>query len=611
MTERQKRVEDLYLSALRKGGPERAKFLDEACAGDDELRKEVESFLGNHGPSRESLEGSTPGTEARTVAREGVDLVPVLLVDAPSGRATSIRLEDSTISVGRSATNTLSFPDDDGLSRRHLTLEKEGDQWFVKNLASKNGTFVNGAVVGSRHYLEPGDTIVASYVTMTFTGPSASRRSVRFEPPTDATPLSAESTSLKEILSSGRSDSQIIADAARGPQVGALWAFVRGGRELAVRRPLPELFHITLDLSLEAVGAERGVLLTLDEADRLVVQASRGTELRISTTVRDKVLKEKTSLLVRDVLEDQLLKGSRTVVDQGVHSLIAVPLQTEDRVIGLMYLDSVDRRREFNGDDLNLLTAMANVAGIRIERERWEMQRRMLVAENVESLGRLAAALSHEFNTPLGTLKSTVDTLVRAAVRRGSAPPEEQARLEAVQADLKKSLDASLERMEQVIARIQRFTNLDRAEVQAVDLNELLSDVVALAEEPSVEIHLTTSELPLVHCHRLSLSASFSSLLRYASEACRQTEGAGKVAVSTEASGERIEVRIQNNGNGLAPDEVGRLFDPAFQIADGRISAGNWSLFTARQVIQELGGEIRVASELGKGTTFVVTLPTK
>ncbi len=428
----------------------------------------------------------SPDANARTLGRG--ELVHELLVTTQSGRTSAIRLEDSAISVGRSATNTLSFPEDDGLSRRHLTIEKEGDQWFVKNLASKNGTFVNGALVRSRHYLQPGDSIAASGVTMTFKGPGAGPSSVKFEPPTDATPLSAESTSLKEILLSERSERQIVAGAAPVPRVSALWVLVRAGRELAIRRPLPELFRITLDLSLEAVGAERGVLLTLDEADRLVVQASRGAELRISTSVRDKVLKEKASLLVRDARQDQLLKGSRTVVDQGVHSLIAVPLQTEDRVIGLVYLDSVDRRREFTGDDLNLLTAMANVAGIRIERERWEMQRRMLIAENIESLGRLAAALSHEFNTPLGTLKSTVDTLVRAAARRGSAPPDEQERLEAVQADLRKSLDASLERMEQVISRIQRFTNLDRAEVQEVDLNELLSDVVALAAVPATII---------------------------------------------------------------------------------------------------------------------------
>ena len=140
---------------------------------------------------------------------------------------------------------------------------------------------------------------------------------------------------------------------------------------------------MTLDLSLEAVGAERGVLLTLDDADRLEVQASVGGELRISTAVRDKVLREKASLLVRDVLRDQLLKSSETIVDEGVRSLMAVPLQTEDRVIGLMYLDSLDQRRNFTTDDLNLLTAMANVAGIRIERERWEVQRRTLIAENV------------------------------------------------------------------------------------------------------------------------------------------------------------------------------------------------------------------------------------
>lgn len=135
---------------------------------------------------------------------------------------------------------------------------------------------MNGALVRSRHYLQPGDSIAASGVTMTFKGPGAGPSSVKFEPPTDATPLSAESTSLKEILLCGRSESQIVAGAAPVPRVSALWVLVRAGRELAIRRPLPELFRITLDLSLGAVGAERGVLLTLDEADRLVVQASRG-----------------------------------------------------------------------------------------------------------------------------------------------------------------------------------------------------------------------------------------------------------------------------------------------------------------------------------------------
>ncbi len=65
--------------------------------------------------------------------------VPEILVIDPAGRSRSVRLQGNRVSLGRSATNTLSFPEDDGLSRRHLVLEKEDDRWFVRNLASKNG----------------------------------------------------------------------------------------------------------------------------------------------------------------------------------------------------------------------------------------------------------------------------------------------------------------------------------------------------------------------------------------------------------------------------------------------------------------------------------------
>lgn len=421
--------------------------------------------------------------------------------------------------------------------------------------------------------------------------------------------LSAKITSLKDVLSTGLLDRQILPDVSRGSQVDALWAFVRAGRELAVRRPLQELFRITLDLSLEAVGAERGVLLTLDEGDRLIIQASHGANIRISTTVRDRVLKEKTSLLVHDVLKDQQLKDSETIMYQDVHSLIAVPLQTENRVFGLIYLDSQDQQRKFTGEDLNLITAMAYVSGIQIERERWEIHRRMLIDENVASLGRLAAALSHEFNTPLGTLKCTVDTLIRAASKKGSASADEKHRLEEVQADMRESLNVSLARMQEVIQRIQRFTNLDRSEIHAVDMNELISDMISFVEAPSVEIKLTSEPIPKVFCHRQSMNSVFSSLLHFVLETCQQESEDQKIEISLSASSEIIEVCIEDNGRGMSPEDVGRLFDPGFQIEEGRISAGNWKLFTAQQVIQEQGGEIRVSSKLGRGTTFVIVLP--
>jgi sigma-B regulation protein RsbU (phosphoserine phosphatase) len=150
------------------------------------------------------------------------------------------------------------------------------------------------------------------------------------------------------------------------PQMRAL---IRAGRELAGHRPLDELFNVIMDLSVEAVMAGRGVLMVL-EGEELQVKAARGDGFQISTTVRERVLRKKESLLVRDAQLDQALREHMSIVEQKVRSMIAVPLQTNDRVIGLIYVDSPHLIREFSREDLNLLTVMANVAAIRIEHAR-------------------------------------------------------------------------------------------------------------------------------------------------------------------------------------------------------------------------------------------------
>jgi serine phosphatase RsbU (regulator of sigma subunit) len=146
-------------------------------------------------------------------------------------------------------------------------------------------------------------------------------------------------------------------------------ALIRAGRELAGHRPLAELFPLIMDLSVEAVMAGRGVLMTLD-GEELNVRAARGEGFKISSTVRDRVISQKESLLIRDAQLDHALREHMSIVEQKVRSMIAVPLQTNDRVIGLIYVDSPNAIREFTREDLNLLTVMANVAAIRIEHAR-------------------------------------------------------------------------------------------------------------------------------------------------------------------------------------------------------------------------------------------------
>jgi len=122
------------------------------------------------------------------------------------------------------------------------------------------------------------------------------------------------------------------------------------------------------------------------EGDDLVVRANKGEGFRISTAVRDRVLNSGLSVLVRDTSIDDAFRERRSIVEQHIRTLMAVPLQTRDKIIGIIYVDSPSLQREFSKDDLNLLTVMANVAAIRIENTRlFEVeQARQLMARELE-----------------------------------------------------------------------------------------------------------------------------------------------------------------------------------------------------------------------------------
>jgi serine phosphatase RsbU (regulator of sigma subunit) len=294
--------------------------------------------------------------------------------------------------LGRANTCELFYPDDGGLSRQHMALVRSGDTWTVEDLKSKNGTLLNGHKLEARTGFGPGDRITAGHLIIEFVDASGIvPETVVFVENTEDS-FSSTSTTLVSNLDNvlgpqGELSLQPPGTYAADPNQTAIMqgnpqmrAIIRAGRELSEHRPLEELFQVIMDLSTEAVMAGRGVLMTLEGSSsatgsskdhlELKVRAARGEGFKISTTVRDRVLRKKESLLVRDAMLDHSLKAQMSIVEQKVRSMIAVPLQTNDRVIGLIYVDQPHMAREFTREDLNLLTVMANVAAIRIEHVR-------------------------------------------------------------------------------------------------------------------------------------------------------------------------------------------------------------------------------------------------
>ena len=87
------------------------------------------------------------------------------------------------------------------------------------------------------------------------------------------------------------------------------------------------------------------------------------------------------------------------------------------------------------------------------------------------------------------------------------------------------------------------------------------------------------------------ISAVFSNLLHSAIEGLNS---GGQVLLTTRQVHSQVEVTVEDNGKGLSAQELANIFDPAFKVKGGRISTGNWGLFSSRQIVREHGGDIEI-----------------
>jgi len=232
-------------------------------------------------------------------------------------------------------------------------------------------------------------------------------------------------------------------------------------------------------------------------------------------------------------------------------------------------------------------------------------QGRLLVTESAASQTRLAATMAHELNTPLGTLASSVSTLTRAFERQGHS----EERLKIVVTQASESSRQALTRLDEIVARMKRITNLDRAEWQPVDMSKLSRDCASLVSEEiprEVALTLGLSSVPTIRARPQQLAAVISNLLRNAVAAI---DGEGTVSLSTSTTSEEILVEVVDDGRGISEAHLPHLFEPTFRASAGTVGTTNWGLFTARGIVHDHGGQIEIDSTLGRGTRVRVLLP--
>ena len=234
-------------------------------------------------------------------------------------------------------------------------------------------------------------------------------------------------------------------------------------------------------------------------------------------------------------------------------------------------------------------------------RELTEAQERYLHAEKLSAVGRLSASIAHEFSTPL----QSVTTVLKGIGEYST-----------LQQNDKKLLELALQecrRMKNLLANLQDFHRPSAGKFEPVDLHTLIDSLLLLIKKDlrtrKIEVVKEYAPgLPPVDAVADQLKQVFLNLINNAADAMA---GDGRITISTKMIySERVVIHVRDNGAGIDPADLGRIFEPFFSTKKGNKGTG-LGLSVCYGIIRDHGGHIDVDSEQGKGTVFSVSLPLK
>jgi signal transduction histidine kinase len=307
------------------------------------------------------------------------------------------------------------------------------------------------------------------------------------------------------------------------------------------------------------------------------------------------------------------------------------------RSLRITFRDLERARNEAQAATRTLSLEMA--ARAKVELELWQ-------AQKLESVGRLAAGVAHEINTPVQFVgdnvcfvRSAVEDLARLteryrAVQRSvlqGAPAraaalvaqevEESVRLGRLLDNLPRAIDASLEGLDRIAAIVRsmkEFAHPGQREMAPVDLNLAIANTLTIARNEYkyvADVHTSLGELPPVVGHGGDLCQVLLNIVVNAAHAVADQVGdsgrRGTIGVRTWAEGETVKIAISDTGGGIPEAIQGKIFEPFFTTKPVGRGTGQGLAIARSVVVDRHGGSLTFQTEAGKGTTFLIEVPVR
>jgi predicted ATPase/signal transduction histidine kinase len=405
---------------------------------------------------------------------------------------------------------------------------------------------------------------------------------------------------------------------------------IKVSQALSGEMELRRLIDTLVRLAVEHAGAERGVLLLSQgselwqEAQAVVgdnsiaVHQENVPDGKLSDAIVQYVMRSREVVIVDDAVNDPAYSIDSYVMARRIRSILCLPLITESKVVGVLYLENNLAPGVFTPSRTSVLKLLALQAAISLEnaylyknladaeKARDQARSEFAHVSRVWSLGALTASIAHEINQPLASIITNGDTGLRLLAR-----PE--ADLDSVKMLTKRIVEDG-RRAAKIIDRVRTMASRGATRKSTIALAEVASESAAFlnrelhARGVSMSLELA-SDLPDVVADRTQLQQVIVNLLINAMQALAETDVADK-RINIRANrkdGDTVCCMIEDNGPGIDAEYLPRLFDGLFTTKETGMGLG---LPIARSIIEAHEGSIRADNESGLGgARFIIELP--
>ncbi len=511
----------------------------------------------------------------------------------------------------------------------------------MKDLASANGTYVNGTRVLRNIQLKAGDQIRVGRTLLVFGAqPGVSRAaggSVNL-----AGEESGMDASIMHTMASNDDSMVLAVPEPAAAAVANLKILYQLSASLGSAFDEDQVLEVVMDLIFEHVKADKGIVFMLDakreqlipkvvrtrdeqgetkttdkngdgKADatnsRLTSPVPSPDKIHASRTIINHVLTNGEGVLSSNAMADRRFSKGKSVHNLGIRSALCVPIKAKrlgkgenegEEIIGVIYVDSSVKNYTYSPEQLRLLTAIGMQTGLAIQNTK--LYKTQLQAERMAAIGETTAALSHSIKNILQALRGGAD-VVEMGIRNNNLPQSTKGW---------RVVDRNLDKIYNLTMNLLAYSKEREPQLQLAHPRKLIDECIELTASAAggkgaMVVADVDPDHPAIPLDPDGMHQVLMNLLSNSLDAVEPGRGLIRVIARYEAEHQTSVIEVIDNGTGIPPTMSGHLFE-LFHSTKGNRGTG-LGLAVARKIVEEHEGSISVQSSPTEGTVFTIRLP--